>query len=199
MHAERSPEPSVLLMNGTVGVGKTSVAEGVGDLLTDAEMPHAVIDLDWLRHSWPTPSGDRFNFGTMLRNLRSITGDYFAAGAVRLVLAGMVEAPENRKLCGDALDIKLSVCRLMPIGPSSTSDSGGATKTADSGIPQRPGPATFGAARSWPSGAPVRSGRAYEDPVTDFGVPGSGYASGGVTRSVRAGTPEACGIRTWAG
>ncbi len=36
MHAERSPEPSFLLINGTVGVGKESVAEGVGDLLTDA-------------------------------------------------------------------------------------------------------------------------------------------------------------------
>ncbi|MCX5345346.1 hypothetical protein [Streptomyces atratus] len=109
------------------------------------------IDLDWLRQYWPTPSGDRFNFGMMLRNLRSITGNYFAAGAVRLVFAGVIEAPENRKLCGDAIDIKLSVCRLMPICPSSTSDSCGATRTADSGIPQRPGPAIFGAGRSWPS------------------------------------------------
>lgn len=37
MHAERSPEPRV---------GKTSVAEGVGDLLADADIPNAVIDLD---------------------------------------------------------------------------------------------------------------------------------------------------------
>ncbi|MFE5097661.1 hypothetical protein ACFRCI_47200 [Streptomyces sp. NPDC056638] len=35
--------------------------------------------------------------------------------------------------------------------------------------------------------------------VTDFGVSGSGFVSGWVTRSVRAGTPEACGIRTGAG
>lgn len=35
--------------------------------------------------------------------------------------------------------------------------------------------------------------------ATDFGVSGSGFVSGPVTRSVRAGTPEACGIRTGAG
>ncbi|MFF9511461.1 hypothetical protein ACF1BU_34620 [Streptomyces sp. NPDC014724] len=112
MHAERPPEPSALLINGTVGVGKTSVAEGVGDLLAAAEIPNAVIDLDWLRQSWPTPSGDRFNFGMMLRNLRSIAVNYLAAGAVRLVLAGVIEDPEDRKLCSDAIGVDLSVCRL---------------------------------------------------------------------------------------
>jgi adenylylsulfate kinase-like enzyme len=44
-----------MLINGTVGAGKTSVAEMVGDLLTEAGMPNAVIDLDWLRRSWPSP------------------------------------------------------------------------------------------------------------------------------------------------
>ena len=46
---------SAMLINGTVGAGKTSVAEMVGDLLTEAGMPNAVIDLDWLRRSWPSP------------------------------------------------------------------------------------------------------------------------------------------------
>ncbi|MBO0914640.1 MULTISPECIES: hypothetical protein [Streptomyces] len=46
MRAERSPEPRAFLINGTVGVGKTSVAEGVGDLLADTDTPNAVIDLD---------------------------------------------------------------------------------------------------------------------------------------------------------
>jgi hypothetical protein len=38
-----------------------------------------------------------------------------------------------------------------------------------------------------------------DEVLTDFGVSGSGFVSGPVTRSVRAGTPEACGIRTGAG
>jgi adenylylsulfate kinase len=113
MHADSSPEPRALLINGTVGVGKTSVAEAVGGLLTDTGVPNAVIDLDWLRQSWPAPSGDRFNAGMMLRNLRSVAGNYLAAGAIRLVMAGVVEDLDSRKLCADALGIELSVCRLQ--------------------------------------------------------------------------------------
>lgn len=113
MQADCSLEPRSLLINGTVGVGKTSVAESVGELLADAGIPHAVIDLDWLRQSWPAPSGDRFNFGMMLRNLRSMAGNYRAAGATRLVLAGVIENLGERKLCGDAVGTELSVCRLQ--------------------------------------------------------------------------------------
>ncbi|WP_377267710.1 hypothetical protein [Peterkaempfera sp. SMS 1(5)a] len=113
MHAERSLDLRALLINGTVGVGKTSVAESVGDLLADAGVPNAVIDLDWLSKSWPRPAGDRFNTSMMLRNLRGIAGNYLAAGAVRLVLAGVIEDVEGRKLCSDAIGVELSVCRLQ--------------------------------------------------------------------------------------
>jgi hypothetical protein len=37
----------VRLITGTVGTGKTSVADAAGDLLAGARLPHAVIDLDW--------------------------------------------------------------------------------------------------------------------------------------------------------
>ncbi|MFF7336801.1 hypothetical protein ACFZAT_05610 [Streptomyces sp. NPDC008163] len=101
-----------LLVNGTVGVGKTSVAEAVGDLLADAGAPHAVLDLDWLRKSWPAPPGDRFNFGLLLRNLRSVAVNYLDAGATRLVLAGVVERQDERKQLADAVGVDLTVCWL---------------------------------------------------------------------------------------
>jgi chloramphenicol 3-O-phosphotransferase len=100
------------LINGTVGVGKTAVAEAVGDLLADVGVCHAVLDLDWLRKSWPAPPGDRFNFGMLLRNLRSIAGNYLDAGATRLVLAGVIEEHEERKQLADAVGVDLTVCRL---------------------------------------------------------------------------------------
>ncbi|MGQ4511066.1 hypothetical protein [Streptomyces sp. DW26H14] len=112
MRTKGSPGPRALLINGTVGVGKTSVAEAAGELLADAGVPHAVIDLDWLRKSWPAPAGDRFNTAMMARNLRVVAGNYLSAGAVRLILAGVIEDAESRKLCGDAIGIELSVCRL---------------------------------------------------------------------------------------
>lgn len=86
MHTDSPRGARALLINGTVGVGKTTVAEAVGDLLAEAGTAHAVLDLDWLRQSWPAPPGDRFNFNMLLRNLRSIAGNYLDAGATRLVL-----------------------------------------------------------------------------------------------------------------
>jgi adenylylsulfate kinase len=103
---------SALLISGTVGAGKTSVAEMVGDLLTEAGVPNAVIDLDWLRRSWPSPAGDRFNVAMALRNLRSVAGNYRDAGAVRIVLAGVIETKVGRDRHEDALGVPLSVCRL---------------------------------------------------------------------------------------
>ncbi|GAB2821190.1 DUF397 domain-containing protein [Lentzea nigeriaca] len=47
-----------LLITGPVGVGKTTVAEAVGDVLAAAEVPHAVIDLDWLRCFRPSPADE---------------------------------------------------------------------------------------------------------------------------------------------
>ncbi|MFJ1910460.1 adenylyl-sulfate kinase [Streptomyces sp. NPDC088147] len=112
MHTDSPRGGRALLINGTVGVGKTTVANAVGDLLAEAGIPHAVLDLDRLRQSWPTPPGDRFNFGMLLRNLRSIAGNYLDAGATRLVLAGVIEQHDERKRLSDAVGVDLTVCRL---------------------------------------------------------------------------------------
>jgi hypothetical protein len=101
-----------LLINGTVGAGKTSVAEMVGRLLAEAGVPNAVIDLDWLRQSWPSPPGDRFNVAMALRNLRSVAQNFRDAGAVRIVLAGVIETRDERDRHEDAVGVPLSMCRL---------------------------------------------------------------------------------------
>jgi adenylylsulfate kinase len=112
MLPDARPVPRALLVTGTVGVGKTSVAEAMGDLLTEAEIPNAVVDLDWLCQSWPTPPDDRFNVGMLLRNLRCVAGNYLDAGAIRLVLAGVAESRTERDHYEEAIGIGLSVCRL---------------------------------------------------------------------------------------
>lgn len=45
---------ATFFLNGSVGVGKTTTAEAVGDLLAERGIPHAVIDLDVLRRVLPT-------------------------------------------------------------------------------------------------------------------------------------------------
>ena len=84
-------EAAALLITGTVGAGKTSVAEAAGELLAERRTPHAVIDLDGLRRFWPAPEDDPFSLGLTLRNLRDVARNFLNAGARRLVLAGVVE------------------------------------------------------------------------------------------------------------
>ncbi|MBP2034368.1 hypothetical protein [Streptomyces avidinii] len=96
-------------------MGETTVAEAGGDLLADGGVPHAVLDLDWLRQFWPSPPDDRFTFDMLLRNLRnlrSIAGNYLDAGATSLVLAGVIEQQDGRKQLAHPIGVDLTVCRL---------------------------------------------------------------------------------------
>jgi adenylylsulfate kinase len=104
--------PRALLLNGTVGAGKTTVAEAAGGLLTSAGVPHAVIDLDWLRRAWPSDPDDPFNLALTLRNLRCVARTYLSAGLARLVLAGVVESRAERARYAEAVGVELAVCRL---------------------------------------------------------------------------------------
>lgn len=50
----------LLLLSGTVGVGKTSVVAEICEILSAREVPHTFVDLDALTCSWPP--------GTLLRH-----------------------------------------------------------------------------------------------------------------------------------
>ncbi|WP_346130810.1 AAA family ATPase [Lentzea roselyniae] len=101
-----------LLITGPVGVGKTTVAEAVGARLVQAGVPHAVIDLDWLRHCRPSPADDPFHLELELRNLSAVARNYVDAGVQRLVLAGVLESRADRARYAEAIGAKLTVCRL---------------------------------------------------------------------------------------
>ena len=105
--------PTALLVSGTVGSGKTTVARAIGDVLTELDVPHAVVDLDTLAESWPPPPGDRFNLALELRNLACVARNYLDAGAQRLVLAGVVERREDVAGYREAVGVELKVCRLV--------------------------------------------------------------------------------------
>lgn len=100
-----------VFVNGTVGVGKSTVA----DAISAAEAaPHAVIDLDAVRRMHPAPVEDVFNHELELRNLRSLAANYREAGARRLILAGVIEAPaEVGRYAEAAGATALLVCRLV--------------------------------------------------------------------------------------
>ncbi|GAB4587111.1 AAA family ATPase [Nocardia sp. IFM 10818] len=106
-------EVDTVFLNGTVGVGKSTVADALADLEEQAAIPHAVIDLDHIRHSWPAPADDPFNLALELANLAAIATNYRAAGAKRLILAGVIERREDVARYRDATHAQsLAVIRL---------------------------------------------------------------------------------------
>ena len=76
----------VLVLSGSMGSGKSTVLSEAYDLLTEAKIAHAVIDLDWLTAMYP-----RQDRGLMVRNLAAVWPVYASAGADRLLVAWVVE------------------------------------------------------------------------------------------------------------
>lgn len=93
-----------VVLTGSVGSGKTTVASAVGDLLKEQGVPHAVLDVDALCDVWPPPEGDPFAEAVALRNVRAVGRDAADAGYRHLVLARVVERPEERERYEAALD-----------------------------------------------------------------------------------------------
>ncbi len=135
--ARRSATPDearstpVLLVTGTVGSGKTTLAYEIGDVLSERQIGNAVIDLDGLRAQWPPSS--RWNADLMFENLASLWPNYQRHGATHLVLAHVLEDRAEKVRYRDAVpsaDLAtvrvvapehLRIARLnarMPPGPS---------------------------------------------------------------------------------
>jgi hypothetical protein len=68
----------------------------VGDLLAARDIPHAVIDMDWLRWCSPSSDDDPFHARLGMRNLEAIWSNYAAAGIQRLIIADVIESPRQR-------------------------------------------------------------------------------------------------------
>jgi adenylylsulfate kinase len=74
-----------LLLTGTVGVGKSTVAAEINDTLGALSIPNAAVDLDAL--TWQWPAGSQWNADLMFDNLAALWPNYEARGVTHLVLA----------------------------------------------------------------------------------------------------------------
>ncbi|MEA2433388.1 MAG: hypothetical protein QOG54_845 [Actinomycetota bacterium] len=87
-----TPIPTVVL-TGTIGVGKTTLAESITELLNENGIRYAFIDLDGLGQVYPAPDPlDPHNMALQLRNLATIWPNYVSAGVERAVIAAALEA-----------------------------------------------------------------------------------------------------------
>ncbi|ARC57363.1 hypothetical protein AS850_09775 [Frondihabitans sp. 762G35] len=100
-----------LLVNGAVGVGKSTTASAVA--ASERSCPIALIDVDEVRRFWPAPADDPFHHRLTVANLRALASEYRRAGAQRLVLAGVVEDRASAEEYREALGVdRLLLCRL---------------------------------------------------------------------------------------
>jgi hypothetical protein len=88
--AMTAPVP-VLVITGPVGVGKSTIAAEAAWLLRQADVPHALVDLDRIEQCWPVPADDPWNERLSHRNLACMWANFRQAGADRLIFARVVE------------------------------------------------------------------------------------------------------------
>ena len=109
------PVPT-LLISGTVGVGKSTVAAKLNDILAELEVPNAAVDLDALIAQWPPTS--EWNSDLLFENLASIWPNYQAHGATHLILARVLEDRGELERYRTAVpDAAITVCRLTAPEP----------------------------------------------------------------------------------
>lgn len=104
---------SVVIITGPCGAGKTSTMWRLGELLASRDIPHAVIDVDYVRNFHPAPADDPFNSRLAVRNVAAMAANFREAGARRLILAEVVEHQELAAAYAEAIpDSDVRVVRL---------------------------------------------------------------------------------------
>lgn len=93
----------VLIITGPVGAGKTTVALMVAELLEQAGIAHACVDLDALRWHYPSLPEDPFSARLATRNLAAIWRNFQEYGATRLVVADVIETRDGLERYKSAL------------------------------------------------------------------------------------------------
>jgi hypothetical protein len=90
-YARRGLNGIEIFVNGTVGVGRTTTIDAVGEEIAEKGVSHAVIDLDRICQAWPAPDDDPSNRRLELTHLEALAANYAANGTTTLVLAGVLE------------------------------------------------------------------------------------------------------------
>ena len=101
-----------VLITGVYGVGKSSVAAEIAELLEERGVAYAALDLDWL--AWfDTGSDDpAAEYRMMLANLTAMVANYLAAGVRFFVLARSIRDRSELDRLAAELPMPLRVVRL---------------------------------------------------------------------------------------
>jgi hypothetical protein len=92
----------VLLVTGPIGVGKTAVLHEADALLIEAGAAHATVEVEELARCWSDPA-ERSRSHLVYGNLAALWSNFAAAGASRLLLAGLIEQRSELSLVSEAV------------------------------------------------------------------------------------------------
>ena len=93
------------MVTGTIGVGKSSVAAAMSEILHDHGIRHGLIEVDWLGEVYPPPDPTNpYSNDLAMRVLSSIWPLYVDAGITRAVVTMTLENQEELAALVQALD-----------------------------------------------------------------------------------------------
>ncbi|OIH92898.1 MULTISPECIES: AAA family ATPase [unclassified Curtobacterium] len=127
--------PEVLFLGGRSGVGKSTVAEALHDLLVGADVHHAVIEGDVLDLAHPAPRVAHPGLRLAERNLARLWSAYRDLGHHRLVFTNTVSVLEQDRLAAAVGDDPVVTAVLLRAGDDVTAErlgrrSGGVVPSA---------------------------------------------------------------------
>jgi predicted kinase len=101
--ASDQPRVPVLVITGPVGVGKTTTAAAVSDLLAEQSIRHARVDLAQITKSLPSREEDPWNERLAHRNLACMWANFREVGAERLIASRVLESRSLLRRLADAV------------------------------------------------------------------------------------------------
>ena len=102
-----------VLITGVFGVGKSTVAADLADVLEAAGVKYAALDLDWL--TWSNANGPTRadEHRMMIANLIAVVDNYRVAGATRFVMARTIRDSDELDSLTDALGMSVRTVELI--------------------------------------------------------------------------------------
>jgi hypothetical protein len=103
-------EPEAILITGVYGVGKSTMAAQIADLLEAAGVHYAALDLDWLAWAWS--ADDDHGYAMLLEHLALVVGNLRRRGNDRYVLAGAILRDVEWRGIRDTMAMPMRLVRL---------------------------------------------------------------------------------------
>jgi adenylylsulfate kinase-like enzyme len=108
------PSVPVVVVTGTIGVGKTAIAMTMSEILHDRGIRHGLLEVDWLGEVYPAPyPEDPYSTRFAMENLAAIWPHYLEVAITRAIVSMTIENRQELKDLKAALpSAELTVVRL---------------------------------------------------------------------------------------